>query len=170
MILNRFLENKEFRFRFCKRYGELSQTFFSYDFLKSVLDAYGRLVEGEIEAQYNRFHFPWSMNYYHMGMEQADEFFRQRHEYFREEISAYLDVAESSSVTVSCYPNPFTDELHLLWPVDDGQAHEVAIYDVMGRKVFSGICDAEETVFKPNLSPGVYVLKAGGHAQRLVCY
>ena len=170
LVLSRFLGNKEFRFQFCKRYRELSQTYFSYDFLQSLLDEYGQLVEGEITSQYNRFHYPWSVNRYYTDMQLASEFFRDRHEYFREEIKDYLAVGEVSTVDVSCFPNPFTDEIHLLWPSADGQVHEVAIYDVMGRKVFSDICSAEETILKPNLSPGVYMLKVGGYAQRIVCY
>ena len=170
VVLSRFLGNKEFRFQFCKRYRELSQTYFSYGFLQSLLDEYGRLVEGEIVAQYNRFHYPWSVNRYYTDMQSASEFFQERHDYFMEELRDYLAVGEVSSVAVSCLPNPFTDEIHLLWPASNGEVHEVAIYDVMGRKVFSGICDAEETVLKPNLPPGVYMLKVDAYAQRIVCY
>lgn len=174
MVMNRFLENKGFRFQFCKRYNELSQTYFGYDFMKSVLDEYRQLVEGEVEDQYNRFHFPWSMNRWFTDMEKADEFMRQRHEYFREEIKDYLSVWESTSVAVSCYPNPFTDEIRLRYQSNNFKGEEVAIYDVMGRKVFSGTCsgndNGNEIIFKPNLPAGVYVLKVGSYAQRIVRY
>ena len=173
VVMSRFFGNKEFRFRFCKRYRELSQTYFSYGFLKSVLDEYGRLVEGEAEDQFNRFHFPWSMNRYYMGMDQADAFFRQRHDYFREEIKDYLAVGETPSEVVSCYPNPFTDEIHLLWLADGDKAHEVAIYDVLGRKVFSEICNVDSgdrIILKPHLSSGVYMLRVGSHTERIVRY
>ena len=174
MVMNRFLENKGFRFQFCKRYNELSQTSFGYDFMKSVLDEYRQLVEGEVEDQYNRFHFPWSMNRWFTDMEKADEFMRQRHEYFREEIKDYLAVWESTSVAVSCYPNPFTDEIRLRYQSNNYKGEEVAIYDVMGRKVFSGTCsgndNGNEIIFKPHLPAGVYVLKVGSYAQRIVRY
>ena len=174
MVMNRFLENKGFRFQFCKRYNELSQTYFGYDFMKSVLDEYRQLVEGEVEDQYNRFHFPWSMNRWFTDMEKADEFMRQRHVYFREEIKDYLAVGESTSVAVSCYPNPFTDEIRLRYQSNNYKGEEVAIYDVMGRKVFSGTCSSNdngnEIIFKPNLPAGVYVLKVGSYVQRIVRY
>lgn len=172
LVLNRFLENKEFRFQFCKRYNELLRTSFSFDFLQSLLDEYGQLVEGEIESQYNRFHFPWGVNRYYTDMELASEFFRQRHEYFKEEIKDYLDVGELASAVVSCYPNPFTDEIHLFID-DERETHEVAIYDVLGRKVFSQACDANsggEITIKSDLPIGVYVLKVGSFVQRLVKY
>lgn len=169
LILCRFLENREFRFQLCKRYNELSHTYFSYDFMKSVLEEYRQLVEGEVEDQYNRFHFPWSMNRWFTDMEKADEFMRQRHEYFREELKDYLAIEETGSMAVSCYPNPFTDEIRLLWRTGEVKEKEVAIYDVMGRKVFSGTC-SNETVLKPNLPAGVYVLKIGTMTQRIVKY
>ena len=101
-------------------------------------------------------------------MEKADEFMRRRHEYFIEEIRDYLAVGEDS-FRVACYPNPFEDEIHLLGWTDDVKAQEVVIYDVMGRKVFSETCFGE-TLLKPNLPAGVYVLKVGTFTQRIVKY
>ena len=170
VILSRFLENKEFRFQLCKRYNELSHTYFGYDFMKSVLEEYRQLVEGEVEDQYNRFRFPKNMNRWFTDMEKADEFMRQRHEYFREEIKDYLAVGESASVAVSCYPNPFTNEIRLRYQSNDFKGEEVAIYDVLGRKVFSETCNADEITLKPDLPAGVYVLKVGTMTQRIVKY
>lgn len=170
MILSRFLENKDFRFQFCKRYQELTQTYFSYDFMKSLLDEYEQLVESEAEAQYNRFHFPWSMNRWYTDMELADAFLRERDQYFREEIAEYLNIDVLDSTIVSCYPNPFTDEIHLLC---NGKSQEVAIYDVLGRKVFFETCGADkgdEIILKPNLPSGLYVLKVGSYTERIVRY
>ena len=170
MILSRFLENREFRFQLCKRYNELSHTYFSYDFMKSVLEEYRQLVEGEVEDQYNRFHFPWSMNRWFTDMEKADEFMRERHEYFREELKDYLAIEEKDPIIVSCYPNPFTDEVRLLWRTGEVKEKEVAIYDVLGRKVFSETCSSNEVTLKPELPAGVYVLKVGAFTQRIVRY
>lgn len=170
LILSRFLENKGFRFQLCKRYNELSHTYFGYDFMKSVLEEYRQLVEGEVEDQYNRFHFPWSMNRWFTDMEKADEFMRQRHEYFREELKDYLAIEEKDPIIVSCYPNPFTDEVRLLWRTGEVKEKEVAIYDVLGRKVFSETCRTEEVTLKPDLPAGVYVLKVGAFTQRIVRY
>ena len=94
-------------------------------------------MEGEVESQYNRFHFPWNMNRWYTDMEKADEFLSQRYQYFDEELRDYLDIEEFASAMISCYPNPFSDEIYLRWLSDDGKADEIAIYDVLGRKVFS---------------------------------
>ena len=175
VVLNRFLENKDFRFHFCKRYKELKETYFSYNYMKSVLEQYRHLVEGEVEAQYNRFHFPWSVNKWYADMEEVDGFLRQRHQYFDEELKDYLDIEEFTSKVFLCYPNPFSDEIHLLWHSDDGNGtmQELAVYDVFGRKVFSKIIatnNDDGVTINPSLSAGVYVLKIGSHTQRIVKY
>ena len=168
------MENKDFRFQFCKRYLELKHTFFSYGFLKSVLDEYWNQVKGEVERQYHRFHFPWSVNRCYADVEKADEFMRLRDQYFMEELSPYLDVKENNLAVVSCHPNPFTDEVQIMLDVEQSGAVELAIYDVMGRKVFAEACHLVEgaNVFTihPKLSAGLYVLKLGGHSQRIVRY
>ena len=173
-VLSRFMENKDFRFQFCKRYLELKHTFFSYGFLKSVLDEYWNQVKGEVERQYHRFHFPWSVNRCYADVEKADEFMRLRDQYFMEELSPYLDVKENNLAVVSCHPNPFTDEVQIMLDVEQSGAVELAIYDVMGRKVFAEACHLVEgaNVFTihPKLSAGLYVLKLGGHSQRIVRY
>lgn len=166
-IMVRLLESPHFRFAFCKRYLELSETYFSYEYMKSLLDEYQYAIEGEVESQSQRFRFPRNVDKWQTDIGRTDEFLQERHAYFREEIKNYLAVGEASSVTASCYPNPFADEIRLRYPSDNDKAQEVAIYDVMGRKVFSETC-SNETILKPNLPAGVYVLKVGGYTQRIV--
>ena len=174
IVLYRFMENKDFRFQLCKRYLELSNTYFSYDYMKSVLDQYRHIVEGEIEAQYQRFHFPWSVDRWYTDMEKADEFLRLRDQYFREELKIYLDVEEHTPMVVSCYPNPFMDELHVCTVADHCGADEITIYDVMGRRVFVQSCQLSigenHMVIKPNLPSGLYMLKVGSYAQCVIKY
>jgi hypothetical protein len=138
--------------------------------MKSVLDAYGSAVEGEIESQAQRFRFPRNVDRWHQDMERANDFLVQRDQYYKEELINYLGIEEMTSEAVLCYPNPFTDEIHLHWCADNGKAHEVAIYDVMGRKVFFEICRGGEVVLEPHLPPGLYVLKVGAYTQRIVRY
>ena len=174
IVLSRFLENKSFRFDFCKRYLELSHTYFSYDYMKSILEQYRQLVEGEVEAQYNRFHFPWSVNRWYTDMEKADDFLRQRRQYFDEEMRDYLDIEEYASVMVSCYPSPFSEEIHISMEAEQYGSDEIAIYDVLGRRVFEQSCQfikgENHFVIKPNLPSGLYLLKVDSYSQRIVKY
>lgn len=173
MVMNHFFENEGFKYQFCKRYEELSQTFFSYDFMKSVLAEYWNLVEGEVEAQYNRFHFPWSMSRCLADMVRADDFLCLRDQYFREELGQFgIGVEENVTAHVACYPNPFTDEIHISFEAGHPGTEEIGIYDVLGRKVFAESCHlmdrADGITIHPKLSAGLYVLKVGGNTQRIV--
>ena len=174
VVFSRFLDNREFRFQFCKRYEELSRTYFSYDYMKSVLEQYRQMMQGEVEAQSKRFGFPWNMNKWLGDMERTDEFLRQRDQYFREEIKDYLDIEELDPVIMSCYPNPFFDEINIRIKEEWQGANCISIYDMMGRQVFSQFCpltEGENTVsIHPKLAAGVYVMKAGGTIRRIVKY
>jgi hypothetical protein len=172
IVMNRFLENKYFRFEFCKRYLELSESVFSYDYMKAILEQYRQTVEGEVDAQSRRFGFPVSVGRWNYDMVLADDFLRQRDQYFRAELEPYLDVEEHNSAMVSCYPNPFTDEIRISLNAGQIGTAEIGIYDVMGRKVFAESCHlldgANSITIRPKLSAGLYVLKVGGYTQRIV--
>ena len=170
VFFNRFRENEWFVQTFRNRYCQLRESCFSYDYMKSVLDEYRHLVEGEIESQAQRFRFPRNVDRWQRDMERADEFLSQRDHYYMQELMYNLDLEEEIHRTVMCYPNPFVDEIRLCYPSDDGKAQEVNIYDVFGRKVFSKICTADEVTFKPELPAGVYVLKVGPMTERIVKY
>ena len=173
VFINHFLENEWFVKAFRNRYYQLRESYFSYDSMKSVLDEYEHIVEGEIDAQSQRFNFPRSVDRWYQDMEKANDFLLQRDYYYQEELRNYLGVEETASEVAACYPNPFNDEIRLLWLSDNGKPQEVAIYDVLGRKVFAETCVASsgnEIVLKPALPPGVYVLKVGTYAQRVVRY
>ena len=171
-VLGHFMENKDFRFQLCNRYFELKNTCFSYDYMKSILDEYWNQVEGEVEDQYQRFHFPWSLNRCYADVQKADDFLRLRDQYFMEELSPYLNVNENNLVTVSCHPNPFTDEVQIMFEAEQSGKVELGIYDVLGRKVFVESCHlvkgANVFTIQPQLPAGMYVLKVGGITQRLV--
>ena len=169
VFINRFRENEWFVRTFRNRYYQLRDSYLGYDFMKSVLDEYGNAVEGEIASQAQRFLFPRNVDRWHQDMDRANDFLVQRDQYYKEELIHYLDIEEKTSEIGLCYPNPFTDEIRLRYPSDDGKAQEVAIYDVMGRIVFSGTC-SNETVLKPNLPAGVYMLKVGTCTQRIIRY
>ena len=174
IVLSRFLENKSFRFEFCKRYLELSRNYFSYDYMKSILEEYQHLVEGEVEAQYRRFHFPKSVDRWYTDMERADAFLSQRNQYFREELKDYLDVEEYKPIMVSCYPNPFSDEIRISIMAEHSSIDKIAFYDVLGRCVFEQSCrfikGENHFVIRPNLPSGLYLLKMSSYSQRIVKY
>jgi hypothetical protein len=72
----------------------------------------------------------------------------------------------------SIYPNRFSDELHISIDADDFGADEIAIYDMMGRKVFAQRCEMHQgqndIVLQPNLKAGIYVIKMGCQVVKVV--
>ena len=172
IVMNRFLDNKSFRFEFCRRYLELSESVFSFDYMDAILEEYRQIVADEVDAQSKRFGFPESVDRWSYDMVVAEEFLRNRDYYFRNEIDSYLDVEENSTITVSCYPNPFTDEIRIGFEAGQAGTTEIGIYDVLGRTVFVEsyhlMDGANNITICPKLPAGLYVLKIGGYTQRIV--
>ena len=174
MVFVRFMENRSFLEAFCDRYAQLSDTYLSYDFMKSVLEQYGQIVEGEIDAQSYRFGFPTSRDRWLADMDKADEFLRTRHQYYLSEIQNLWSLPKQEADILQCYPNPSSGELHLRFQLERSGQTDIAIYDLLGRRVFSQSClvreNFVETTIDPVLVPGVYVLKVNGFTQRIVRY
>ena len=177
VLLCHFIENGWFVQTFRERYSQLLDSYFSYDYMKSVLDEYGRLVEGEIEAQYRRFHFPSSVNKWYNDIAKVDAFLMERDANFKIELDEFffsLEEAVKNKDILWCYPNPSTDAIHVVIDADACYADEIAVFDIMGRKVFSIPCGhtegINEIIIQPQLSAGVYLLRAGQLTQRIVRY
>ena len=174
-IYNHFRDNQWFLKAFRDRYFECYETYFSYDYMKSVLDAYAQRVEGEIPAQCQRFHFPSNVNRWYSDMQEVDAFLNQRDLYFRQELDEY-DSALLESLQAGngmlCYPNPSRDEIRVVMRMDPFTVDEIAIYNLMGRKVFEmpfhNTSAFSETVIHPSLAAGVYFLKAGNSVQKII--
>ena len=170
-VMLKFLENRWFRFAFCQRFEQLTRSYFSYDYMKTVLDKYGQIVDGEIDAQSQRFGFPIDRDRWEYDMWRADQFLHERESYYRLEIANWLGVTQQDDTTVLCYPNPASDVIHILLDAGAAGATEIAIYDVLGRKVFAYAVDDtrdDEITIRPNLKAGIYVLKAGCRTEKIV--
>jgi len=172
VIFKRFLDNNHFRSTFYERYLQLLETSFSYSYLKSVLDQYQELVEGEIPAQSERFHFPTSVNKWHKGLDNVEVFISERPNYFKEEILNYISVEEPHIVTFSCLPNPSTGSFILRFHSQSNYVVPVEIFDVTGRKVLSKdlyLLKGENNInFDTGLSSGLYFVRMGQLIERII--
>ena len=86
---------------------------------------------------------------------------------------ATVGVEEYSCVPlIQIHPNPSSGEVCLYIDVKDMSANEICIYDLLGRKVFVQPCILDqgykEIRFYPNLKAGMYVLKVGCQAVKIV--
>ena len=105
-------------------------------------------------------------------MERVRWFLKKRTEYILAPLEGFLDVGAYSDEALSCYPNPTSGEIRVRMDVERYGMTEIAIYDMLGRKVFTQSCRLDnapnEIVLHPDLTAGVYVLKIGDRAIKIV--
>ena len=174
LFFRRLLENESFREQFVHRFNELVSTRFSYQNTKPYFDYIKQTLQDEVPNQIERFHCPEAYSSWeNYCMPVIDFFLRERPENILEALDDFVSVDEFLTSVLGCHPNPFSDEIHIGVEAEGLGAKEVVIYDLLGRKVFSETVVAEngnEIILNPKLPAGVYVLKMGGHSQRIVRY
>ncbi len=175
LFLRKLLENEDFQSRFISRFQELLNTSFSNEVTSPIFEEIKLRIEPEVPLQSERFGFPESMEEWASDMDKVEYFLRARPNYVLEPLNDLLiGIPENQSVeSIMCFPNPFSDEIHLRLLSDDNKVGEIAIYDVLGRKVLSEAFSTEtgnEITLNPSLPAGVYVLKVGNHSRRIVRY
>ena len=175
LFFRKLLENEDFQSRFISRFQELLNTSFSNEVTSPIFEEIKLRIEPEVPLQSERFGFPESMEEWASDMAKVEYFLRARPNYVLEPLNDLLiGIPENQSVeSIMCFPNPFSDEIHLRLLSDDNKVGEIAIYDVLGRKVLSEAFSTEtgnEITLNPSLPAGVYVLKVGSHSRRIVRY
>ena len=175
LFYRRLLRNEEFVTALRSRFGELMATRLNYGHTGPVLDALRAEIEDEVPNQSYRFHFPINISRWSADLEVIDAFLRGRNERMNEQIEAFMNVfSDEEMVSFACYPNPFSNEIHISIDADAFGANEIAIYDMLGRKVFAMPLQSENAnpiiTFNPHLNAGVYVLRIGKLTQKIVKY
>ena len=175
LFFRKLLENEDFQSRFISRFQELLNTSFSNEVTSPIFEEIKLRIEPEVPLQSERFGFPESMEEWASDMAKVDYFLSARPNFVLEPLNDLLiGIPENQSVeSIMCFPNPFSDEIHLRLLSDDNKVGEIAIYDVLGRKILSEAFSTEtgnEITLNPSLPAGVYVLKVGSHSRRIVRY
>ena len=173
LFFRRLLENEQFKERFASRFNQLAFTTFSYQNTKPYFDYITQQLRDEVPNQIERFNFPHAFSTWeNYCIVVHDRFLRDRPERIIEALNDYLSVEEPPTTMVQCYPNPFSDELRIEFDSEGFGGKEVAIYDLMGRKVFAQPCclntGCNTIVLHPTLGSGMYFLKLGNHAIKIV--
>lgn len=173
LLFGKLLENDTFKEAFDARLRELCDGLFLYE---NTFPIYHDIVEAlrpNIESQRHRFGYPSSIGDWEYGNDRINEYLEHRVENYLVEWEYFTDLPEYMEEMVSVYPNPSSGEIHLRFNAESTSDVWIAIYDVLGRKVFSKTVGADygdEITLNPELPAGVYVLKVGGHSQRIVRY
>ena len=172
LFFRKLLENEHFKEQFASRFNQLAVTTFAYQNTKSYFDYIYETLRDEVPSQIERFNNPanyLTWEYYCMAV--IDRFLRERPGGIIDELNAIMSVDESELVGFQCYPNPFSDEIHIIFNAERFATTEIVAYDMMGRKVFVMPCllttGENRITIHPSLSKGVYLLKVGDHTQRI---
>lgn len=72
-------------------------------------------------------------------------------------ISASVEEETNPSSELKLYPNPVTEELHLLWPNHSYTANEIQITNLLGLKANADLLH-NDAVYTGNLTPGIYII------------
>ena len=173
LFFRRLLKNRDFKEQFHSRFEDLMLHKLNYSHTAPVLAALREEIEEEVHNQSFRFHFPTSNSVWLTHIEEIDAFLRDRNSRMEEQIVAFLSVGSNDEpIHFSCYPNPSSGDIHLSFDSDALGAIEIGIYDMMGRKVFAAPYQfaegKNEVTISPKIAAGVYLLRIGGHAQRIV--
>ena len=89
------------------------------------------------------------------------------------EWSSFMGLEEDQALrSIFCYPNPFSDEIHISMEIESVGRVEIGIYDMLGRKVFAQSFESSELpeviTINPSLQSGVYVLRIGNRTLKIV--
>ena len=175
LFLRRLLENEEFNEKFHNRFYELLNTVFSYSVTGPIFDQVKATVEPEIPNQSARFGYPMSVDSWNGGMGDVNWFLLKRSDGILERLDELLTgLQETRQEALCCYPNPFSDEIHLVIEAESIGIQEVSVYDLIGKKVFAKPClltaGKNEIPLHLNVLPGVYILKIGNQTRRILRY
>ena len=176
-MFRKLLENPTFVIQFKHRCRELLDTQFQPSELEQLCNHTRDLLCLEMPLQIDRFAYPSSMDSWTRDIGKLNYFISHRAIDFKNMMDNFLFIKESPSLSVtelSCYPNPTPGEMHLLVEAEGSGVKMIRIFDIMGRQVFDVpfVLNDGHTgiVINPSLSAGVYVLKVGNQALRIVKY
>ena len=172
LFFRRLMENDEFKGAFRARFYELLDTTFDFSVTGPIYDEIRAAVEAEVPQQSYRFAYPRSVDDWNDDMARVRWFLMKRTEYILAPLEGFLGVDAYSDEALSCYPNPTSGEIHIRMDAEQFGTTEIAIYDMLGRKVFAQSSSLDngtnEIVLHPELTTGVYVLKIGDKAIKIV--
>lgn len=171
LLFGKLLENEQFKASFVARAQELCEGLFCFENTYLLYQDIVETIRPVVNSHSCRFGNPSSLAEWEKGNTYTYGFLSYRIATFWEEWNAFMDLCEYANGVMAVYPNPSNGEIHLRYDAELNDETEVAIYDVVGRKVFSVMVYPEnnnEITLNPNLQAGVYVLKIGQQVVKII--
>ena len=175
LFYRRLLKNPDFVEQFHSRFATAMAETLNYEHARPAMIKLSRDIKDEIPNQCFRFNYPTDTVIWTKHMKKLNSYLRNRNQDMEAQVEAFFNVFTNDEIDgFVTYPNPFTDEIHLIVYSEKMQKQEVIISDLLGRcwyseslKLLNGIQFLD---LHPDLEPGVYILKIGSHARRIVRY
>ena len=174
LFFRKLFVNENFKRQFNARFKELTNTVFSYANTGRMFEEIKGLLAAEIPFQVERFGIPVNLETWNTNMGNTQWFLMKRSENILGVLEEFMNwsLPEEPHYAFTMFPNPTSGELHLLIDSDRYSYEQVAVYDVLGRQVSSQYSmitqGSNELLFNLDLIPGIYVLKVGNKALKLV--
>ena len=173
LLFRKLIENENFETRFKNRFIELLDTRLDYSQLSHYISDIEDDIRLEIPAQSDRFGYPLNYNSWIADMSNTDYYLRHRVQNMKDKLQIFFgNVDENKENNICIYPNPTSGVINIIIKNPYKQDNEIRIYDVMGRTVFLQAFDmiSQDNIisFNTNLKAGVYLLKIGNTAQRII--
>jgi hypothetical protein len=172
LFFRKLMSNPTFKSKFLERFEQLLSTVFSYANTKPIFeDAQAQIAE-EISRQSSRFNNPESIESWETSMLEIDQFLAGRISDLSNRLFELYALAENSTSIQSIYPVPTHDELHIITESNETGLVDIIIYNCYGERVFSTKAvipsDPHETVIRPDLPNGIYLLKVGTDIRKFI--
>lgn len=172
LLFGKLLENNQFKAAFEARAMELCEGMFLYENTYPMFYDIVETLRPNVNSHCHRFGNPISMSDWEDGNSYTRGFLSHRVETFLDGWHTFVGLDGHSEETVDVFPNPSSGEIHLSFYGDTFGNTEIDIYDMLGRKVFTQLCminhGHNDIMLQSNLKTGVYVLKMGSQAIKIV--
>lgn len=174
LLFGKLLDNERFKTAFEERAITMCDELFLYENTSPLFQDIVETLRPNVENHIYRFGNPASMREWNAGNDIINGFLSKRAEKYLEDMLDFVSLYEQSESDVCVYPNPSSDEIHLCVNSQFQNVSEIAIYDALGSKVFEQPLDkTEETreiIIRPKLESGIYLLRMGGLAIKIIRY
>lgn len=170
LLFGKLLKNEQFVAAFEARATELCSSVFLYENTYPMYQGIVEALRPNVESHSYRHGIPASVSDWEYGITFTKGFLNHRIRTFWEEWYAFNDLEEGYEAQMSILPNPSSDEIHLQLSDALTCDAEIAIYDVLGRKVFAGTGSSgtQEITLNPELPAGVYFLKINNSVAKII--
>ena len=172
LLFRKLLENKEFGNSFLLRFNELLTSQFTYAVTKPYFDDAAALVRGEVPSQCERFGLPLNLGQWEYDILTVDKFLRTRVDNMIDRLAEFFTTEDNTTTIEVLYPNPVSDNLHLILWSDGFAVKDIELFDLMGRKLYSQkmvLMEGENYVdLSCPFASGIYIIRFGNKTQKFV--